>query len=89
MCLADDTPRYTSEEHPGQSGTNQTRQCRDWNALEDWSLEHTSCWHDVDPNSTTIDTLVRYKFCGKESPYWEYIHAIFGDWVEEHDGPIV
>ncbi|KAI9648978.1 hypothetical protein NHQ30_001544 [Ciborinia camelliae] len=89
ICFADDTPRYTSELHPGQSGTGQTRQCRDWDALEAWSLEHTSCWRDIQPNNSEIDTLIRFKFCPPGSPYLEQIHAVFGDFDSDDAGPLI
>ena len=37
VCTADDTPRYTSPEHPSQIGVGQYRRCRDWSKLEAWS----------------------------------------------------
>ena len=33
----------------GKVGVNQTRQCRDWDALRDWATHHTSCYHDTVP----------------------------------------
>ena len=88
ICFADDTPRYTSELHPGQSGFGQERKCRDWDALEAWSLEHTSCWRDIRPNDTEIDTLIRFKFCPEGSPYAEKVREIFGDFEDEEAGPL-
>lgn len=87
-CFADDTPRYASELHPGQSGFEQTRQCRDWNALEVWSEKHTSCWKDILPTSGDVDTLIRYKFCPPGSPYYDQIHQIFGDFEDDEASPL-
>ncbi|KAL8836948.1 MAG: hypothetical protein Q9170_002709 [Blastenia crenularia] len=78
MCFADDTPRYTALDHPGKSGLGQRRQCRDWKKLEAFAQKHTSCWRDVNPNEN-IDTLLRYRYCPKGSPYNDWIKAIFGE----------
>lgn len=78
LCFADDTPRYTAEEHPGRPGDGQQRVCRDWKKLEAFAQEHTSCWRDINPNEN-IDTLLRYRYCPPGSPYLERIHKIFGD----------
>ena len=78
ICFADDTPRYTTEEHPGNSGVGQSRQCRDWKKLEAYSESHPSCWRDIDP-AEPIDMLLRYRCCPPGSPYEERIHDIFGN----------
>ena len=77
-CFADDTPLYTSVDHPGKPGVDQPRQCRDWNRLEAYAKEHTSCWRDINPHEG-IDTLLRYRYCPDGSPYNEQIRAKFGD----------
>jgi hypothetical protein len=78
LCFADDTPRYTAEDHPGRPGDGQQRVCRDWKKLEAFAQEHTSCWRDINPTEN-IDTLLRYRYCPPGSPYAERIHKIFGD----------
>lgn len=78
ICFADDTPLYSSLEHPGSPGVSQGRQCRSWEKLETYSHEHTSCWRDINPTEP-IDTLLRYRYCPPGSPYNERIHEIFGD----------
>ncbi|KAL9610188.1 MAG: hypothetical protein Q9167_005092 [Letrouitia subvulpina] len=78
ICAADDTPRKTSFEHPGTIGVGQERTCRSWDKLERWAKERWSCWRDIN-DTEKIDTLLRYRYCPKESPYYERIHAIFGD----------
>jgi hypothetical protein len=78
LCFADDTPRYTSEDHPGRPGDGQQRVCRDWKKLENFAMEHTACWRDINPNEN-IDTLLRFRYCPAGSPYLERIHKIFGD----------
>ena len=78
ICFADDTPRYTAEQHPGKSGYHQRRQCRDWGKLEAYAEAHTSCWRDINPTED-IDSLLRYRYCPPGSPYNDQIHAIFGN----------
>ncbi|CAD6576749.1 MAG: hypothetical protein ASARMPREDX12_000370 [Alectoria sarmentosa] len=78
LCAADDTPLYTSYDHPGAVGFDQPRQCRSWEALEDWANERTACWRDIN-SGQHIDTLFRYRYCPEGSPYNEHIHAIFGE----------
>jgi len=78
LCAADDTPLYSSFEHPGQVGFGQARKCRSWEQLEEWANAHTACWRDIN-SGQHIDTLLRYRYCPKGSPYYERIHALFGD----------
>ena len=52
MCMADDTLLYSTGHR--DSGVNQTRMCRDWDALRQWATEHTACyrdspWHSGEP----------------------------------------
>ena len=47
MCTADDTLLYTTGHR--DAGTNQTRMCRNWDALNQWATEHTACYHDFVP----------------------------------------
>lgn len=84
-CFADDTPRFTSEAHPGSPGVNQPRMCRDWNRLQKYSLDHTSCWRDLEPNNTHADSLLRYRYCPPDSPYNARIHAIWPDYDDSDD----
>lgn len=44
MCQANDELLWTSGHN--DAGINQTRKCRDWDALRDWASERTSCYHD-------------------------------------------
>lgn len=78
ICFADDTPRFTSFEHPGRPGDGQERVCRDWNQLEVYAREHWSCWKDIKPTED-IDTLLRYRYCPEGSPYYERIREVFGE----------
>lgn len=65
-------------EHPGSTGVGQSRRCRDWDKMVDWARERTSCWRDIN-RTDHIDTLLRYRYCAKGSPYYDKIHAVFGD----------
>ncbi|KAM7189749.1 protein of unknown function (DUF3328) domain containing protein [Rhypophila sp. PSN 637] len=49
MCDADDN--LLTWQGYGKVGINQTRLCRDWDALRDWATEYTSCYHDTVPKS--------------------------------------
>ena len=52
MCMADDTLLYSTGHR--DTGVNQTRMCRDWDALRQWATEHTACYHDyVAPEGET------------------------------------
>ena len=46
MCHADDTLLYTTGHR--DAGVNQTRQCRDWDALREWATERTACYFDYE-----------------------------------------
>lgn len=82
ICYADDTPRYTGEGQNNEtSGFHQTRQCRDWNQLEQWAKDRSSCYrflgNDVD------DPVDRHKFCPEDSPYNDVIQTVYGP--NEHE----
>jgi Domain of unknown function (DUF3328). len=44
MCQANDELLYTTGHN--DAGINQTRMCRDWDALREWATGFTSCYHD-------------------------------------------
>ncbi|MCJ1357969.1 MAG: hypothetical protein MMC33_007966 [Icmadophila ericetorum] len=73
VCLADDTPLFTSFEHPGSPGRNQGRLCRDWSKLEKFAWDHTSCWRDISPTKHIETNLLRYRYCPAGSQYNEKI----------------
>jgi len=79
ICNADDTPRYTGFQPLKSSGLGQFRQCRNWKDLEAWAAENTACWRYINNTDPNFDSLERYKFCPEGSPYYAYIHEIFGD----------
>jgi hypothetical protein len=75
MCHADDTPRYTGRVHSQanashpQAGIGQTRKCRDYNKLYEWSIEHSACYADVeDPNAAPEEY---FKKCPDGRKPWE------------------
>ena len=78
ICTADDTPRSMTFAHPGSIGVGQYRRCRDWDKMVAWTEERWSCWRNIN-KTDEIDTLLRYRYCPEGSPYYERIHAIFGD----------
>ena len=43
ICAADDTPRYTSYDHPGEIDVGQPRLCKSWDKLAAWAKERTAC----------------------------------------------
>ena len=45
-CRAEDTPLYIPKD-VHQTGVGQVFQCRDWNALEQWVIEHSVCYNGV------------------------------------------
>ncbi|KAE9376454.1 hypothetical protein N431DRAFT_400640 [Stipitochalara longipes BDJ] len=74
MCHADDTPRYTGRLHTQanlshyQAGIDQTRKCRDFDKLYEWSIEHTACYGDVGPNAAPEEY---FKNCPDGRKPWE------------------
>ena len=76
MCQADDTPRYTAKTGKG-IGPGQTRQCRDWEKLEEWAKGYHSCFRAARGNSRPL--IESFKFCPKGSPYRDQVARIWGD----------
>ena len=75
MCHADDTPRYTGRVHSQQNitrpkaGIGQRRQCRDFNQLYEWSVQHSACYDDVDDADAAPEEY--FKNCQDGSRPWE------------------
>ena len=44
MCMSDDTLLHSTGHR--DAGVNQTRMCRDWDALRRWATERTACYRD-------------------------------------------
>jgi len=82
MCDADDTPRALI---PGPRV--QSRQCRDWNGLLEWTKQFNSCYGRIsDDEPRRFLEIERYKFCPKNSPYLPAVREYFGlgeDWNRE------
>lgn len=74
ICDADDTPRYTGHLHAQEnstmlfSGTGQTRMCRNWDKLREWSMEHSACYKRSTDHYVPL--LDRYKNCPDGSTPW-------------------
>ncbi|KAI0179382.1 hypothetical protein GGR52DRAFT_570269 [Hypoxylon sp. FL1284] len=85
FCHADDTLRVTNRSTPHNTAVNQFRQCRSWDALQDWTLAHPGCYRygnhtleDAQPSQ-----IPRMRFCPEGSPELEKVRAYFGkgqDW---------
>jgi hypothetical protein len=85
MCDADDVPRYTGFQPAQKTGYGQIRMCRDWDQLNAWAEEHTSCWRHVgDMSEPGFRELDRYRFCPSGSPYE---HASKTKWLHGSKGP--
>ena len=46
MCRADATPLYVPKD-TFFAGDGQHRQCGDWEALQEWVIQHTACYNSV------------------------------------------
>ncbi|KAI1767160.1 hypothetical protein GGR53DRAFT_145534 [Hypoxylon sp. FL1150] len=85
FCQADDTLRVTNRSTPHVTGFQQYRQCRSFDALQEWTLAHPGCYRygnhtleDAQPSQ-----LPRMRFCPEGSPELEKVRAYFGkgeDW---------
>lgn len=85
MCHADDFLDYTAgPNEESLTGDNQPRMCRDWNKLNEWAKERTSCYKTVNITRAGEDhgvehQLDRYMYCPEGSPYqplideWKYL----------------
>ncbi|KAI6090600.1 hypothetical protein F4821DRAFT_20904 [Hypoxylon rubiginosum] len=85
FCQADDTLRVTNRSTPHVTAFQQHRQCRSFDALQEWTLAHPGCYRygnhtleDAQPSQ-----LPRMRFCPEGSPELEKVRAYFGkgeDW---------
>jgi hypothetical protein len=48
---------------------NQTRQCRDWNDLEQFSLDNSACYKKLGYRSADDDEFAEWLFCPEGSPW--------------------
>lgn len=89
MCTADDTLRYVplnSDGHGFRPGDGQSRQCRDWEKVQEFVSDHDPCYQYMNPGDKELSNLQRFKFCPADSPYLPKIRKYFGydnDWVPE------
>ncbi|XXH04034.1 hypothetical protein Hte_010445 [Hypoxylon texense] len=85
FCQADDTLRVTNRSTPHVTASQQFRQCRNFDALQEWTLAHPGCYRygnhtleDAQPSQ-----LPRMRFCPEGTPELEKVRAYFGkgeDW---------
>ena len=75
-CYADDTPWYQLPPPPQRSkyAEHQTRQCKDWSKLEQFSRQHNACFEyynvtDFEGNSVDGGSFFYYQYCPEDSPY--------------------
>ncbi|KAI1778522.1 hypothetical protein F4818DRAFT_438682 [Hypoxylon cercidicola] len=90
FCQADDTLRATNRSTPHATATQQFRQCRNFDALREWTLANPGCYRygnrtfeDEQPSQ-----LPRMRYCPEGSPELEKIRHYFGkgeDWKPEED----
>ena len=79
MCHADDTPLYIGQLHKQiysddpKAGIGQTKMCRDWNALIEWSKARSACYRPINWGEEGFDELERYKFCPDGARPWEEV----------------
>lgn len=70
LCKADDTPRYSTNDHSNNNGISQHQQCRDWDKLESWAKENNTYYKYLNYSFNNIyDQRQRFVFCPPESPY--------------------
>ncbi|KAI1374521.1 hypothetical protein F4677DRAFT_425305 [Hypoxylon crocopeplum] len=92
FCQADDTLRVTNRSTPHITAAYQHRQCRDWDALHQWTLDHPGCYrygnHSTEDKMTS--QLPRMRFCPEGSPELEKVRKYFGkgkDWKPTEEKP--
>ncbi|KAI1810427.1 hypothetical protein GGS20DRAFT_579881 [Poronia punctata] len=69
ICDADDTPRATEHRAEVVSGLLQHRQCRSWEALEEFAKQHTGCYKRPDNPNDGKPIIDRFKHCPPDSGY--------------------
>ena len=78
MCNADDTPRVTFSDGRLDTADEQSRQCRDWDALESWTRSHSGCYRTGSTNTGwKANQVSQLSFCPEKSPYLDRIRAYF------------
>lgn len=71
ICHADDTPLYTTGSKEPVVGPGQSRQCRDWNAMDEWAMQYNGCFSYVNETASSEDfpEILRWVHCPEGSPY--------------------
>jgi hypothetical protein len=85
ICHADDTPMYTTVGPVKDTGSGQTRRCRDWSKLEAWALENSACYGFINETQGVTHEIDRFKYCPHGSPFAPGMRKYFGlpeDWYE-------
>ena len=80
-CFADDTPRGSIDwdVNDGESHL-QYRQCRDWDRLEAWATDHSTCFKKAAVGDPISGTLEEWTFCPEKSPYRDVVD----EWLRIH-----
>ncbi|KAH8663034.1 hypothetical protein BGZ60DRAFT_541534, partial [Tricladium varicosporioides] len=85
ICTADDTLRVSTPGNQPLTAEGQTRSCRNWDKLHEWTLAHSACYRHgngelEDKNESQI---ARFRFCEEGTPELEKVREYFGkgkDW---------
>ncbi|MCJ1477339.1 hypothetical protein MMC13_006010 [Lambiella insularis] len=78
MCTAADTP--IAGKAAGGLGTNPTRLCRSWDALEAFAQQYNACYSFANESASAADLprIERFRYCPPDSPYRAAMEAVFG-----------
>ena len=69
-----------------ETGEGQTRACRDWNKLEEWTRDNSACFAYINETHDVTDKMEQFKYCPRDSKFAPAMRAHFGfpdDWYEE------
>jgi hypothetical protein len=85
ICNADDTLRVTTTDMRPVTGEGQTRLCKNWDALNDWTLANPSCFRYGDPlvEDMKESQIPRLRFCPEGTPELNVVREYFNketDW---------
>ncbi|KAG9230528.1 hypothetical protein BJ875DRAFT_487885 [Amylocarpus encephaloides] len=79
ICHADDTPRVTTSDMRPVTAECQIRTCRNWEALNAWTLANPACYRYGDPEveDEKESQIERMKFCPEGTPELEVVRKYF------------
>ena len=79
ICSADDTLRPASSDagKPQNARRWPHKQCRDWDQLERWALQHSACFKRFPNGDSERNTLEEWRWCPDGSPYNSSIDMFF------------